>query len=257
MSIKALLIENILLALPSQLQSQLSASLIKLERPSQRDFGDFTTNVAMLNFNPVRADFSSPRDLAQVISDQFNKKSEGITASVAGPGFINFKLKDLFFWQIFAQLETDDAKLFPKNTQSQKVIVEYSSPNIAKPFTIGHLRSTIIGDSAANLFEAMGYSVFRDNHLGDWGTQFGKQIVAIKKWGNEEKIAESTNPVNELVTLYVKFHQEAEKDESLNDEARAWFKKLEDGDQEARSLWQKCIDWSFVEFDEIYQRLGS
>jgi arginyl-tRNA synthetase len=92
--------------------------------------------------------------------------------------------------------------------------------------------------------------------LGDWGTQFGKQIVAIKRWGNEEEISQSSNPVEKLVALYVKFHEEAEKDPELEDEARAWFKKLENGDSEARALWQKCIDWSFIEFAKIYQALG-
>jgi arginyl-tRNA synthetase len=140
--------------------------------------------------------------------------------------------------------------------QSKKAIVEYSSPNIAKPFSIGHLRSTIIGDSVAHLLEASGYQVFRDNHLGDWGTQFGKQIVAIKKWGDEAVISSSDKPVEELVALYVKFHEEAEKDPSLEDEARAWFTKLEQGDPEARRLWQRCIDWSFVEFAKIYEYLG-
>ncbi|MCD8484533.1 arginine--tRNA ligase [Candidatus Woesebacteria bacterium] len=127
---------------------------------------------------------------------------------------------------------------------------------MAKPFTIGHLRSTIIGDAVANLLEATGWTVKRDNHLGDWGTQFGKQICAIKKWGDEEEIAQSERPVKKLVELYVKFHAEAEENPELVDEGRAWFKKLEDGDLEARRLWQKCIDWSWKEFNQIYEELG-
>ncbi len=135
-------------------------------------------------------------------------------------------------------------------------IVEYSSPNIAKPFTVGHFRSTIIGDAIANLLEATGWRVLRDNHLGDWGTQFGKQIYAIKTWGDEEKIATSVNPVKELVRLYVKFHEEAEKDPSIVEKGREWFKKLEEGDEEARRIWRLCVNWSFKEFDRIYKLLG-
>jgi arginyl-tRNA synthetase len=139
---------------------------------------------------------------------------------------------------------------------NKKVVVEYSSPNIAKPFTVGHLRSTIIGDAIANLLEANGWKVYRDNHLGDWGTQFGKQIYAIKTWGDEEKIEKSENPVKELVALYVKFHDEVEKSPELEDKAREWFKKLEDGNKEARRLWKKCIEWSLKEFKTIYEKLG-
>src|SRR6185369_17999715 len=100
-------------------------------------------------------------------------------------------------------------------------------------------RSTIIGAAVANLLEATGWEVARDNHLGDWGTQFGKQIYAIKTWGNEKEIEKSENPVKELVALYIKFHEEAEKNPKLEDEGRLWFKKLEDGDEEAKRLWQK------------------
>ncbi len=118
------------------------------------------------------------------------------------------------------------------------------------------MRSTIIGDAIANLLQHVGFEVFRDSHIGDWGTQFGKQIYAIKHWGNIDEISKSKNPVKELVALYVKFHEEAEKHTEIEDEARAIFKKLEDGDRETRDLWQKCIDWSFQEFDKIYEKLG-
>ncbi|NMA29882.1 MAG: arginine--tRNA ligase [Candidatus Pacebacteria bacterium] len=256
MNIEEKLKAAILLALPENLSKKVRLEDILLEKPKLKNFGDFSTNLAMLKQHLVSEDFANPRELAESIVEQFNQENSDIEASVAGPGFINFRLNDRRFWQIFAGLATKEDELFPQNTQSQKVIVEYSSPNIAKPFSIGHLRSTIIGDAVANLYQAMGYQVFRDNHLGDWGTQFGKQIVAIKKWGDEEAIAKSDNPVAELVKLYVKFHQEAEQDEQLNDEARLWFKKLEQGNSEARRLWQKCIDWSLTEFSKIYQRLG-
>ncbi len=136
------------------------------------------------------------------------------------------------------------------------MIVEYSSPNIAKPFTIGHLRSTIIGDAIANLNQAIGFTVYRDNHVGDWGTQFGKQIYAIKQWGLIKDLEASDRPIKLLVDLYVKFHNETKDHPELEDEARLWFKKLESGDSEARELWNKCIAWSWSEFSTIYDELG-
>ncbi|KKQ09339.1 MAG: Arginine-tRNA ligase [Candidatus Pacebacteria bacterium GW2011_GWF1_36_5] len=213
----------------------------------------------MSAYEQVKEEFNSPRDFAlslvqKIKANDLAKIIEEI--SVAGPGFINFKLNDSYLLENLKQIIQNKNLELKNFGQGKKAIVEYSSPNIAKPFTIGHLRSTIIGDSVANLLEASGHEVFRDNHLGDWGTQFGKQIVAIKKWGNEEEISQSANPVEKLVALYVKFHEEAEKNPELEDEARAWFKKLENGDEEARALWQKCIDWSFIEFAKIYQALG-
>ncbi len=176
---------------------------------------------------------------------------------VASPGFINFFLSKEFFTNSISDI-LDKKEDFGRSTQGngKKVIVEYSSPNIAKPFTVGHLRSTIIGQSISNILSFSGYEVLKDNHLGDWGTQFGKMIVAIKKFGNESEIENSDRPVKNLVELYVKFHDEAEKNKELEDEARAWFTKLEQGDAEARRLWQKCVDWSMVEFEKIYKRLG-
>lgn len=231
---------------------------IKLEKPADEKFGDLASNIALVAYKQLTDRFTSPRELAEALIQEIKKVDrENIieTISVAGPGFINFKLgHDHLINKLQEIIFNKDFPLINLG-QGKKAIVEYSSPNIAKPFTIGHLRSTIIGDSVANLLEASGYRVFRDNHLGDWGTQFGKQIVAIKKWGNESEIALADNPVEKLVALYVKFHEEAEKNPELEDEARLWFKKLEDGDEEAHDLWQKCIDWSFREFAKIYDYL--
>ena len=136
----------------------------------------------------------------------------------------------------------------------QMICIDYSSPNIAKPFNIGHIRSTAIGHAIYNIFEFLGYECAGINHLGDWGTQFGKLIVAFKKWGSWEDLAEK--PIHKLLDLYVKFHEAAEKDPSLDEEARAWFKKLEDGDPEARDIWQHFRDLSLAEFQRIYADLG-
>lgn len=231
---------------------------IKLEKPADEKFGDLSSNVAMVAFKYLSEKFNSPKELAQALVTEIKKTDQSQIieeVSIAGPGFINFKLGHDHLLEKLQQIIADKDIPLINLGQGKKAIVEYSSPNIAKPFTIGHLRSTIIGDSVANLLEASGYKVFRDNHLGDWGTQFGKQIVAIKKWGNETEINLADNPVEKLVALYIKFHEEAEKNPELEDEARMWFKKLEDGDQEARELWQKCIDWSFIEFAKIYDHL--
>ncbi|MDO6449900.1 arginine--tRNA ligase [Oceanobacillus profundus] len=138
--------------------------------------------------------------------------------------------------------------------EKKNITIDFSSPNIAKPFSMGHLRSTVIGNSLANIVEKCGYQAIRINHLGDWGTQFGKLIVAYKLWGNEARVKEE--PIQELLKLYVQFHAEAENDSRLEDDARAWFKKLEDGNEEALSLWTWFRDESLQEFGKIYNLLG-
>lgn len=136
----------------------------------------------------------------------------------------------------------------------RKIIVEYSSPNIAKPFHIGHIRSTVIGNSIYKLYDFLGYDVVRINHLGDYGTQFGKMICAYRRWGNKEDVIRE--PIKTLLSYYTKFHEEAEKDPSLEDEARAIFTKLEHGEPEETQLWQWFRDESLKEFNRVYDMLG-
>jgi arginyl-tRNA synthetase len=245
---------------------------IVLEHPSDKSHGDYSTNVAMVLFrklknskNDEEHSFNSPRELAQLIVDELKKDNGQVDSEfysfvskieVAGPGFINFTLSDAFLIAKMGLIIEKRGDVIEKIGNGKNIVVEYSSPNIAKPFTVGHLRSTIIGDSLANIFEVSGYKVYRDNHLGDWGTQFGKQIYAIKTWGDEEQIENSSDPVKELVKLYVKFHKEADENPEIVDKGREWFTKLENGDEEARRLWKKCIDWSWKEFEIIYKKLG-
>lgn len=242
-----------------------------VEHPADEKFGDYSTNIAMQLFAKLKAGKSSellksselmgaksPRELAEKIVEKMhndtlvNRLIDMDRTSVAGPGFINFWLKDEY---LAGEVDKALGEGYGENesAKGKKAIVEYSSPNIAKPFTVGHLRSTVIGDSIANILDANGWEVLRDNHLGDWGTQFGKQIAAIKHWGEEGK---EVYTVKELVELYVKFHKEAEKNPELDDEARAWFKKLEDGDEEARAIWKMCVESSWIEFHRIYETLG-
>ena len=133
-------------------------------------------------------------------------------------------------------------------------MIDMSSPNIAKPMSMGHLRSTVIGNAIANLEKKVGYEPIRINHLGDWGTQFGKLIEAYKLWGSEELV--KADPIAELIKLYVRFHEEAELDPTLDDKGRAWFKKLEDGDPEAVRLWEWFRSESLKEFNRVYDLLG-
>lgn len=138
--------------------------------------------------------------------------------------------------------------------KEKTIVIDYSSPNIAKPFHVGHLRSTVIGSALYKIFEKMGYECVGVNHLGDWGTQFGKLIEAYKLWGSKEEVEEKG--ISELTRIYVKFHEEAEKDPSLDDRARAWFVKMQDGDEEAITLWKWFYDISIKEFERVYEKLG-
>ncbi|OGJ37788.1 MAG: arginine--tRNA ligase [Candidatus Pacebacteria bacterium RIFOXYB1_FULL_39_46] len=238
----------------------LQPSALKLEHPADDQFGDWSSNVA-LQYIKQTDKFSSPKELAAALVEKLQviltKETDIQEMSVAGPGFINFTLSSQYWLRQLNEINQVSSiqTIIPPAGQGKRVIVEYSSPNIAKPFTVGHLRSTIIGDALANLYEVLGWEVLRDNHLGDWGTQFGKLIYAIKTWGDREAISKSSRPIKELVELYVKFHQRAEEDSTLNDYGRAWFKKLEEGDDDARSIWQWCVDLSWQEFDKIYTKL--
>ncbi|TCS83080.1 arginyl-tRNA synthetase [Tepidibacillus fermentans] len=220
-----------------------------LEIPPSREMGD----VAFPCFILAKTFRKAP----QTIADELASKLEDpmLQAKAIGP-YLNFhfdrsKYAANLIEEILAKKDTYGKSDLGKG---KTVVVEYSSPNIAKPFSLPHLRSTMIGNSLAHIHEALGYKVVRINHLGDWGTQFGKLIVAYHKWGNEEVIRQ--NPIEELVKIYVKFHEEAETHPELEDEARVWFKKLEDGDEEATRLWKWFVDESLKEFEKIYQLLG-
>lgn len=250
----------------SQLGYQAEAGTINLEHPAQSQFGDVSTNVAMTWPAPAELATLAPRQRAEQLVTtlnelltlpQWHELATAITKiTVAGPGFINFYWSEHFLMAEIDRVVRQRTPTVLEDSKPKNAIVEFSSPNIAKPFTVGHLRSTIIGDAVARLMKAVGHTVYRDNHVGDWGTQFGKLVYAIKTWGNEDEIASADRPIKKLVELYVQFHQEAEANPALEDEGRAWFAKLEAGDAEARRLWQRCIEWSWQEFDQIYQRLG-
>lgn len=254
--IRDILENSIKIALQSLKIDESKISRIILEHPEDFSHGDYSCNVAMVLAKQVS---QNPRELAgKIVAEILERKPKEVSkVEVAGPGFINFYLSPEFFVMQSKEIIKADKKFGnSKIGKGKKVVVEYSSPNIAKPFTIGHLRSTVIGDAIANILDFSGFKVTRDNHLGDWGTQFGKLIVAIKKWSSIEEIQKSKSPIKDLVALYVKFHDEAEKDLTLEDEARDWFTKLEQNNKEAKKIWEICVKLSMKEFEKIYKRLG-
>ena len=215
-----------------------------LEFPENEEFGDYSTNVAMQSGGNSRT--AAEKIVVKLRLDKdLTKIVEKI--EIAGPGFINFWLKNDTLVDNLKQIDIQKEKYGTADIGNDKtVVIDYSSPNIAKPFGIGHLRSTIIGQALYNFYKFLGYEVVGDNHLGDWGTQFGKLLFMIDKTKTEDFSIEN------LEKLYVEFHEHPDWEE----DGRAWFKRLEDGDSQARKIWQKCVDVSIKEFDRIYSLLG-
>lgn len=228
---------------------------VKIENSPVR--GHFSTNAA---FVLAESEGISSKEAGEDLRSFLHKHEEGKLfdrIEIAGGGFLNIWLsKDAIKAEFRKILKAGNAWGRVKNgiRNKETIIVEYSAPNIAKPMHVGHLRSTIIGDAIANVYEYLGYGVVRWNYLGDWGTQFGKLIAAYKKWGNRREVAK--NPVERLEELYVKFHQELKKDPSLENEGREEFKKLEGGDKKNKKLWRWFKKESLKEFNKIYNRLG-
>ncbi|WP_047985965.1 arginine--tRNA ligase [Ornithinibacillus californiensis] len=239
-------------ALANQLTDVLSydSLMMMIERPKHDSLGDFSFPC----FELAKHYRKSPNMISKEIADKLDSPLFEKVESVGG--YINVFLK-----KEKVSKKTVEAILKMKENygnslvgEGKTITIDFSSPNIAKPFSMGHLRSTVIGNSLSLIAEKNGYQVVRINYLGDWGTQFGKLIVAYNKWGKEEKVKQ--RPIKELLALYVKFHEEAEKKPVLNDLGREAFKKLEDGDEEALLLWEWFRDESLKEFLKIYNKLG-
>ncbi len=193
-----------------------------------------------------------PREVAGLIINNLPENNFIQECEIAGPGFINIKLTAEAVLNYLKEVE--GKSLFPEQDQDKTVIIDYSSPNIAKRMHIGHLRSTIIGDSIKRIYRGMGYNVIGDNHLGDWGTQFGKLIVSYNNNLNKENYQNS--PIEELERLYVLFEKESAEKPELLDQAREELKKLQDGDDKNVALWKEFIDASLKEYDKVYSRLN-
>ncbi len=222
-----------------------------LEIPKKTDMGDF----AFPCFKLAKIYRKAPNMIAEDLTKKILENNYDIFAKVENVGgYINFFFaKEQFAKQLVKTIEVEDFGASDEG-EGKTICIDYSSPNVAKNFHVGHLRTTIIGNSLYKIYSKLGYHVERINHLGDWGTQFGKLIVAYKRWGSKKAVEK--NGISELMKIYVKFHEETEKDDSLNDEARAWFVKMEQGDEEALSIWQWFKDISLVEYKRIYKLLG-
>lgn len=222
-----------------------------IEIPPKSEMGDF----AFPCFKLAKVFRKAPNLIAKDIVDSIGKNNLFEKIEIIG-AYINFTIdKETFAKSVIEEIKKMGDKFGSSNLgEGKNVIVEFSSPNIAKPFHIGHIRTTVIGSALNNIYKFLGYNTISVNHLGDYGTQFGKLIVALKAWGNKDVI--ESNPIPELLKLYVKFHEEAEKNPELDDEARLWFKKLEDKDEEATELWQWIRDVSLKEFNKVYDMLG-
>lgn len=224
--------------------------LYKIETPPDRKMGDYAFPTFML----AKTMRKNPAIIAQELKEKLSDV-EGIREiAVAGP-YLNFFIDTTALAEnvLKAVLEEGDRFGSSDMGKGKTTIVEYSSPNIAKPFHIGHIRTTIIGDSIKRIYKHLGYNVEAINHLGDYGTQFGMMIEAYKLWG-DDKIIEK-DPIPELVKLYVRINQEAETNKELLDNSREWFRKLENGDEEAVALWQWFRDLSLDEFKRVYDML--
>lgn len=220
-----------------------------LEIPPKADMGDFAFPCFQLAKTLRKAPPMIAADIAEKIGDvDILDKLE-----VKG-AYLNFFIKKELF--VKTMIENADVENFGSSDmgKGKTICIDYSSPNVAKNFHVGHLRTTIIGNSLYKIYSKLGYQVERINHLGDWGTQFGKLIVAYKAWGSKEAVEK--DGVAELMRLYVKFHEEADKDDSLNDQARAWFTKMEHGDEEALDIWKWFVDISLKEYKGTYALLG-
>ncbi|QFT89662.1 Arginine--tRNA ligase [Bacillus sp. THAF10] len=221
-----------------------------LEVPPKQEMGDYAFPCFLLAKELKKSPFQIAQELRLKIHHEYIEHVEAV-----GPYLNFFFSKQKTGEEIVLEalhLKEKYGSLAIGN--SENITIDLSSPNIAKPFSMGHLRSTVIGNALANIMEKCGFTPIKINHIGDWGTQFGKLITAYKLWGSEEKV--KADPIKELLALYVRFHEEAKLTTELEDKGRFWFKRLEDGDQEALSLWRWFRDESLKEFERIYELLG-
>lgn len=226
-------------------------ALATVEIPANKTMGDF----AYPCFRLAKVFRKAPPMIAQEIVEKLDKPEFIEQIQVVG-AYVNFYINKGVYAQAVLKDVLKDKDNYGKSDigNGKTIVIDYSSPNIAKPFHVGHLRSTVIGNAIYKIHEELGYNCVGVNHLGDWGTQFGKLIVAYRNWGSKEAV--ENNGIQELMRIYVKFHDEAENNPSLDDEARLWFVKMQEGDQEALTLWKWFYEISIKEFERVYEMLG-
>jgi len=236
-----------------------------LDVPEVKEFGHYSTNIAM---RLAREQKQNPFELAEQFAQKLRFADKlGIFEKIEAvkPGFINIRLSKVFLQNQLALVAKNKNWMRSPNGKKacppllrlgagRRVIIDHASTNIAKPLHVGHLRTTVIGAALSNIHEALGYKVIRWNYIGDWGTQFGKLVAAYKMWGDKKKL--ETHPIDEMLQLYVRFHEELKTKPEMEKQGQEEFLKLEQGDKESRKLWQWFVDESLVEFDKIFKILG-
>lgn len=223
-----------------------------LEVPQNSDFGDYSSAAA---FQIASKEGKDPGEIAQDLKEKAESRAFPFLdrAEVAGKGYVNFFLsREVLSEELKTVTREKERYGSSEEGQGSTVLIDYSSPNIAKAFGIGHLRSTIIGYALSNAYEFLGFDTVRDNHLGDWGAQFGKLMCQVEREG----VSPEDLSVAQMEELYVRFHRDAKEHPELEERAREWLQRLEEGDERARNIWQACRDRSMEEFERIYEMLG-
>ncbi len=243
--------------LRERLQNALRAAGVGIEEPPQLTstadprHGDYQTNVAMVLGKKLK---QNPRILAERIVANLSMEEIGKPPEIAGPGFINFRLSTEFLARSLLELAFDPRLGVERTAKPKTIVIDFSSPNIAKPMHVGHIRSTILGEAIARVSRFLGHKVITDNHIGDWGTQFGKVIYGWKHLLIPENL--SSDPVGEVVRIYREADAASKKDPGILQECRQELVKLQQGDEENHGIWQRCVDLSKEEFSQVYDVLG-
>src|SRR5881409_3075227 len=222
----------------------------ELTQATDSRFGDYQTNAALI-LGKQRGE--NPRDVGAKILERLDVSDLSESPTVAGAGFINFTLRADAVAKKAAELFADERLGVARSTSPKKIVIDFGSPNVAKPMHVGHIRSTALGDALARIATFIGHDVIRDNHIGDWGTQFGMVIWGWKNLLNLEAL--KRDPIAELVRIYKETNERATKDEAVREAARAELVKLQAGDRENYSIWKQCVDLSMQEFSKAYELL--
>ncbi|MBQ8901325.1 MAG: arginine--tRNA ligase [Akkermansia sp.] len=251
MTIPTQLSEKLLAALQSVLGENLPQGFVPAVTPSQDlRFGDYQSNAAMVLAKQVR---SNPRALATQVVEAFGD-SEMATLEIAGPGFINFRVRPEFFAGKAAAMLTDERLGVAVTEQPKTLVIDFSAPNVAKPMHVGHIRSTIIGDTLARISRFMGHTVITDNHIGDWGTQFGMILWGWKNLLDQTELEK--DPIEALLNVYKTVNTKCKEDETLLPVCKAELVKLQSGDAENLAIWKRCIEVTKTGLEKIYAQLN-
>lgn len=233
-------------------KTDLAEAEVKIEQPRDAALGDF----AFPCFSLAKALKKAPPAIAAELAEEFDAELDGISAEATGP-YINFRVERALLARTIIDAVQSAGASYGSSSEGagKKIVIDLSSPNIAKPMSVGHLRSTVIGSALKRIFDALGYETIGINHIGDWGSQFGKLIAALDRWGAETDL--ESDPIQALLSLYIRYHEEEESDPELAEAGRAAFRALESGeDAEVREKWEHITKLSLVEFDKTYSRLG-